>query len=133
MKKILWLLLLPLSLYAEVGYIEPWGKDAHLKVEYPEAATPPKKLSPLSLFAEQMILFHHNVLTHIDGARSHFRPSSSTYMLEAIRSYGFFKGYIMGCDRLLRENSDPWLYRTKLIDNALFKWDSPTEREGTSL
>jgi hypothetical protein len=46
-------------------------------------------------------------------------------MLLAIRKHGFFKGYIMGCDRLLRENSDPWVYRTTLINNKIWKTDPP--------
>ncbi len=121
------LFLLPIALFAEVGYVEPWGKDSQL-LEQPKAYTPPKKHSPMSQVAEQVILFHHNVLTHISGARSHFRPTSSQYMLEAIREYGFCKGYIMGCDRLLRENGDAWQYRTKLINDKLYKWDPPKEK-----
>ena len=118
------LFLLPLTLFAEVGYVEPWGKDAELKVSTP---APRKKLSPMGFVAEQAILFHHNVLTHISGPRSHFRPTSSQYMLDAIREYGFVRGYIMGCDRLLRENADPWVYRTALIKENLYKWDPPKD------
>lgn len=115
----------PCFLLAELGYVEPWGKDAPLKIE--KQSPPPfqRKLSPMALLAQQVILFHHHVVTHIDDARSHYRPSSSTYMLEAIRKYGFIKGYIMGCDRLLRENSDPWVYRTRVMEDKIFKWDPP--------
>ena len=117
-------LLFPLIGQAEVGYIEPWGQDANL-VHCLESKVAPeqKKLSLAARFAEQMILFHHRVLTHIDGPRSHFRPTSSQYALLAIRKYGFVKGFIMGCDRLLRENEDPWVYRTKLIHGTMYKWD----------
>lgn len=117
--------LLPFTLFAEVGYVEPWGKDAGLRHETTAPKTQRKKLSPMGLLAEQVILFHHNVLTHTTGPRSHFRPTSSQYMLQAIHEYGFCKGYIMGCDRLLRENADPWIYRTKEIKGTLYKWDSP--------
>ncbi|MBS0629852.1 MAG: membrane protein insertion efficiency factor YidD [Verrucomicrobia bacterium] len=116
--------LTPLTLFAEIGYVEPWGKDADL-IAHPVSRSSRKNLSPMGLLAEQVILFHHNVLTHTTGPRSHFRPTSSQYMLQAIREYGFCKGYIMGCDRLLRENSDPWIYRTKEIKGALYKWDPP--------
>jgi len=125
MRKLLFLLLLPLSLFAEVGYVEPWGKDAQISTA-PPSQTQRKPLSPMGLIAEKTILFHHRVLTHISGPRSSFRPTSSQYMLEAIREYGFIKGYLMGCDRLLRENPDPWVYKTKLIHGKLYKWDSPT-------
>lgn len=111
-------------LLGEMGYVEPWGKDAQISATAPKEETK-AGLSPLAKVAEQCILFHHRVLTHIDGPRSHYRPSSSSYMLEAIYQHGFFMGYILGCDRLLRENSDPWHYRTKLMDGQLYKWDPP--------
>jgi putative component of membrane protein insertase Oxa1/YidC/SpoIIIJ protein YidD len=125
----LFIFLLPLTLFAELGYVEPWGKDADLCSQATAQKTARSKLSPMGLFAEQVILFHQNVLTHTTGPRSHFRPTSSQYMLQAIREYGFCKGYIMGCDRLLRENSDPWIYRTKEIKGVLYKWDPPKKEQ----
>lgn len=118
-------ILLPVHLFSELGYVEPWGKDAGLTVPTTAQQTPPIHLSPLGKVAEALILFHHKVITHIDGPRSHYRPSSSTYMLEAIRANGFLKGYVMGCDRLLRENGDAWVYRKKVFDGKLYKWDPP--------
>lgn len=109
------------SLYAEPGYFEPWGKDSELK--YQEGKTPAPTSSFLVKMAEAVILFHQNVISPVDGPRSHFRPTSSRYMLLAMRKHGFFKGYIMGCDRLLRENDDPWLYRTIEINDQLYKHD----------
>ncbi len=110
--------------FAEIGYVEPWGKDAGLDANA-NASSQVVELSAMGKVAEAAILFHHRVLTHISGPRSHFRPTSSQYMLEAIREYGFVKGYIMGCDRLLRENADPWLYYTKVINGMLYKSDEP--------
>lgn len=60
--------------------------------------------------AEVLIGFHQSVITPIDGPRSHYLPSSSQYTLDAMRKYGFFIGFTMGCDRLMRENEDPWVY-----------------------
>ncbi|MCB1113650.1 MAG: membrane protein insertion efficiency factor YidD, partial [Chlamydiia bacterium] len=40
-----------------------------------------------------------------------FFPSSSQYTLEAMRKHGFYKGFLMGCDRLQRENNQDWVYR----------------------
>jgi len=116
--------LLFITLFAEIGYVEPWGKDA--PVDLPPAIEK-KILSPLGVIAEKAIYLHHNFITHISGPRSHFRPSSSHYMLDAIRAYGFTAGYIMGCDRLLRENGDPWIYRTKIVDGKLYKWEPPAD------
>ncbi len=117
------LICLPLCLHALPGYWEPWGKDADLKI-LTEPAPPPKG-SPAAFLAEKIILFHQDVISPVDGPRSHFRPTSSRYMLLAIRRYGFLKGFVMGCDRLLRENDDPWVYRTIEIDGKIYKWDPP--------
>ena len=115
------LFLLPLFLHAIPGYYEPWGKDSDLK--YPTASSEPTPLSPLGQLMQQVITFHQKIISPADGPRSHFKPSSSQYMLQAIRKHGFFKGYIMGCDRLLRENKDPWVYRTAVINNQIWKTD----------
>jgi putative component of membrane protein insertase Oxa1/YidC/SpoIIIJ protein YidD len=120
--KVLLLLAIPFSLFARPGYFPPWGKDAHLSIRAPmEEKAPPRSLADSC--AEAIILFHQNVLSPVDGPRSHFRPSSSNYMLDAIHKYGFVKGFIMGCDRLLRENSDDWCYQTIESEGELFKYN----------
>jgi hypothetical protein len=40
-----------------------------------------------------------------------------------MRKYGYFKGFTLGCDRLLRENNDEWVYR-KVIDQHGFSMKS---------
>ena len=110
------------SLYGAAGYFEPWGKDADL-IPREEITVPLKSFNLFNRAIEQCILFHQNVISPVDGPRSHFRPTSARYMLIAIRRYGFLKGYLMGCDRLLRENKDPWIYRTRVISGTEYKWD----------
>jgi uncharacterized protein len=107
------------------GFHEPWGKNSDLHYPVEQESTVSAPLSLLSRVAELVIQFHQKVISPVDGPRSHFKPSSSQFMLAAIRKHGFFQGYIMGCDRLLRENSDPWIYRTAYIDGALWKLDPP--------
>ncbi len=113
-------LLLSTSLYAASGFFDPWGKDSGLSITPSMAprtlSTPPKNRNSLSKTAESVILFHQNVISPADGPRSHFRPTSARYMLLAMRKYGVIEGYLKGCDRLLRENSDPWVYRTVVIN-----------------
>lgn len=102
------ILLLPsYALYAGPYYEAPWGKDETL-VHRKECSLPPQESS----IAVKLIEFHQEVISPADGPRSHFMPSSSQYTKEAIIRFGFLKGYIMGCDRLIRENSDPWVYKT---------------------
>ena len=109
--------------FADVGYHPPWGKDAELMKKTTLSTGLVKRYDPLSVSAEQIILFHQNILSPVDGPRSHFRPTSSRYMLLAIGRHGFFKGTLKGFDRLLRENNDPWVYRTVVINNKKYKWD----------
>lgn len=121
--KLIVIFFFPLFLFARPGYWEPWGKDADLKAPTRVEQTELPKLSLAARLAEKVILFHQNVLTQADGPRSNFRPTSSRYMLLAIRRHGFLRGFMMGCDRLLRENESPWVYRTIEIDGNLYKYD----------
>ncbi len=119
----LFMITVPLLVHAEKMYQEPWGRDSALIKPANDHPPLPKQRGKLTRLAEQVILFHQNVLSPVDGPRSHFRPTSSRYMLIAMRRYGFIKGLIMGCDRLLRENEDPWVYRTVRYGGILFKSD----------
>lgn len=112
------------SLQASMGFVEPWGKDASLKVRKKQEST---KDPIMTKVAEKVILFHQNVISPVDGPRSHFRPTSSRYMLLSIKKHGFLKGYLKGCDRLLRENSDDWVYRTIIVDGKAYKYDPVTK------
>lgn len=116
--------LIPTLLFSLPGYHLPWGKDADLHYHHASKSSS-ETLSPPAQAMETLIWFHQNIISPVDGPRSHYRPSSSSYMMQAIRKHGFFKGYIMGCDRLLRENDDPWVYRTAIIDGKIWKTDSP--------
>ena len=102
---------------------DPWGKDADLvhPVKSSCLEEPPSFIARLGIKA---IRFHQEVISPADGPRSHFIPSSSQYTLEAMCKYGFFLGFSIGCDRLMRENNEEWVYR-KTVDGAgrLMKWD----------
>jgi len=105
---------------------DPWGKDADL-VKRPSSPCPCKVQCSTPFFGkfgEIMIKFHQEVISPADGPRSNFIPSSSQYTLDAMRKYGFFQGFCMGCDRLMRENDDPWIYQMTL-DGAgkIMKYD----------
>lgn len=105
---------------------DPWGKDADLAVRcQPNPCQQQRCATPLlGAFAETMIRFHQEVISPADGPRSHFVPSSSQYTLDAMRKYGFFNGFWMGCDRLMRENDDPWVYQwTRDGGGKLIKYD----------
>jgi putative component of membrane protein insertase Oxa1/YidC/SpoIIIJ protein YidD len=88
-------------------HADPFGKDADLVNKRSVIA----KIRPNGSIHEKLIQFHQDVISPADGPRSHFFPSSSQYTLEAMRKYGFFKGFMLGCDRLQRENDQKWVYR----------------------
>jgi putative component of membrane protein insertase Oxa1/YidC/SpoIIIJ protein YidD len=116
------MLIIPSVIFARPGYFEPWGKDSDLKIESSEEATTTAYSLPVKI-ADKIIKFHQDIISPVDGPRSHFRPTSSRYMQLAMYRHGFIKGFIMGCDRLLRENKDPWVYRTIEIDGKKYKFD----------
>lgn len=102
----------------------PWGKDADLAFYSPRQEIPICQTPILGSFAETMIDFHQTVISPADGPRSHFKPSSSQYTLNAMRKYGFFQGFVMGCDRLMRENKEEWIYPTVVDEyGTLIKLD----------
>ena len=106
---------------------DPWGKDAdlpYIKLKCSPACPAQIDTPFMGKAAEVLISFHQNVISPADGPRSHYLPSSSQYTLNAMRKYGFFKGFLMGCDRLMRENSDPWIYEKVQNDaGKTLKWD----------
>lgn len=115
------LLLIPLCLFCREHFCEPWGRDADLKMPPPKVAV--QKPNVAVRIANACIRFHQTVITPVDGPRSHFRPTSSRYMQLAMQRYGFVKGFLMGCDRLLRENDEDWVYNKIEIDGRIFKYD----------
>lgn len=104
------LLLLIFSLQAD-----PFGKDSDLAKRKISCPTPPQSI--VQKVASSMIKFHQDVISPADGPRSHFKPSSSQYTMDAINRYGFIRGFQMGCDRLQRENKEEWVYQ-KTVDGA---------------
>lgn len=49
---------------------------------------------------------YQNHISAIDGHRCPMFPSCSVYALKAIKKHGYFKGWIMACDRLMRCGRD---------------------------
>ncbi|MFZ4773059.1 MAG: membrane protein insertion efficiency factor YidD [Chlamydiia bacterium] len=105
------------------GFFDPWGKDSGLAKVKNDPHVVQESEGYVAKSLENVILFHQNVLSPIDGPRSHFRPTSSRYALLSIRRFGPLIGILKGCDRLMRENNDPWVYRTIVINDIEYKWD----------
>jgi uncharacterized protein len=58
-----------------------------------------------SLFVSP-IAFYQKVISPAAGNRCQMRPSCSAYSKEAFQTHGFFLGWIMTCDRLMRCGRD---------------------------
>lgn len=113
--------MIPFFLLAE----EPWGQDACIAYG-PQKTLEQSNSSSKSLLARAgvaCIRFHKNVISPADGPRSHFKPNSSQYTLDAMENYGFFVGVTYGCDRLMRENNDPWVYKKVPGEYMPMKWN----------
>jgi len=54
--------------------------------------------------------FYKQYISPVDGDRCLMYPSCSAYSKEAFIKYGFFKGFIVTCDRLTRCGNDLHLY-----------------------
>ena len=121
--KLLLALFLPTLVYALPGFHPPWGKDTDLHYQAIFERPKAEKHSLAVRTAESVIHFHQTVLSPVDGPRSHYRPSSSNYMKQAMIKHGFLTGFVMGCDRLMRENNDEWVYRKIEESGKLFKYD----------
>lgn len=116
------LVLLTFILLHQGVHSDPWGTDADLVSLTP--CEQQKSVTLLARLGTRAIRFHQEVISPADGPRSHFIPSSSQYTLEAMKKYGFFKGFAYGCDRLMRENDEEWVY--KKIKNPIgvpMKWN----------
>lgn len=95
----------------------PWGKDADLANKSKK-----KEAEPKWSFSNRAIRFYQNYISPIDGPRSSYRPSSSEYTRQAILKYGIY-GYFLGCDRLMRENSETWIYKLEEWELGVRKLD----------
>ena len=91
---------------------DPWGKDADIHY----SNCPPKESSGL-------IKFYQKHISPCSGPQSHHIPSSSEYARQAVAKYGYLQGFLMGCDRLMRENDDPWVYRDAQGPYGILKYD----------
>lgn len=63
-----------------------------------------------------------NIAPHHSFGCSYY-PSCSQYTKEAIQKYGLIKGWLFGCDRLMRCNHDLWVYSEVKVGNELKKYN----------
>ena len=59
------------------------------------------KVSPFSIIAIYLIKFYKFFVSPILGINCRYYPTCSTYSIEAFKSYGFIKGFLLTSKRVL--------------------------------
>lgn len=54
-------------------------------------------------------------------------PSCSNYSIQSLKKHGFFIGWIMSCDRLMRCGGDEMRLSPKIFSNGKLKCYDPVE------
>ena len=98
---------------------DPWGKDAILCQK--------KHINSMDNQTYMLIYLRQKHLTHTDGPRSHHFPTSSEFMRLCLNKYGHLYGFLLGCDRLLRENSEVNHYPLVRYNKRVLKHNPPPE------
>lgn len=118
------LFFLPLKGNYIESFSEPWGIDSEfVYIKREDTQNQNSKIYYGRSICKGLIRFFQNYISPIDGPRSSFYPSSSQYTFEAIQKYGVFRGISMGCDRLMRENNETWIYKNIKKEGIQLKID----------
>lgn len=67
---------------------------------------PPRASGDPSSFVDAPIRFFQEIISPVDGPRCHSYPTCSTYARQSVAAHGAFMGWIMTCDRLMRDGRD---------------------------
>lgn len=77
-----------------------------------------------------ILQWYRKYISPIDGDRCPMYPSCSTYSEQSFRKYGWFKGWIMTCDRLMRCGRDE-IHMSPMvrIENSIKCYDPPEQND----
>lgn len=67
--------------------------------------------------------FYSKYISPVDGDRCSMYPTCSRYSAEAVKKHGLLMGWIMTCDRLIRDGGDPKKSNPVLIDHKVRSYD----------
>lgn len=74
------------------------------------------------------IKIYQKYISGIDGDRCSMYPSCSHYSSQAIKTHGWFKGWIMTCDRLIRCGRDESKFSHPVMVNGRLHTYDPVDR-----
>ncbi len=75
-----------------------------------------------------LLTCYRKTISSADGDRCPMYPSCSQYCLDAINKHGWFLGWIMSCDRLVRCGRDELKQCPKIFKNNGFFCYDPVEK-----
>jgi uncharacterized protein len=73
------------------------------------------------------IHLYQKYLSRVDGDRCAMTPSCSHYAVQAIKRHGAFMGWIMTCDRLLRDGHDELKHSPMVMTRVGIRCLDPVE------
>lgn len=93
--------------------------------------------NPMEKASLSAIHTFQTIISPVDGDRCYMLPSCSEYGRQAIEKHGFFMGWVMTCDRLMRCGQDEIylgepvirggeVYCSDPVENNDFWWDKGT-------
>ncbi len=74
-----------------------------------------------------VLSFYKNRISSFDGNRCPMYPTCSAYSGQAFQKHGFFLGWIMTCDRLMRCGRDELLRAPRIIVDGRIRCHDPLE------
>lgn len=95
----------------------------------PETGGSPSNSASAGVFGH-MLDFYAGPLNHLKAVRAGdcpMHPSCSAYAREAVARYGFFRGWMMAMDRLMRCGRDETRSAPRIRINGVWKYDDPVE------
>lgn len=130
-KIVLYSLLFIPPLLAKPGYHDPWEKPIVIQTFEESQIRGETCHKEANAY---LVHLYQKAISPTTGARSHYRPSSAQYTLEAMQTRGLFLGILMGCDRLMRENSECMWYQPLYLDvnKKWYKWNPASPLWGES-
>jgi len=77
-----------------------------------------------------IVQFYQGPLNHLSAVKQGecpMSPSCSNYSIQSLQKHGFFVGWIMSCDRLMRCGRDELRLSPRILVNGKWKCDDPVK------
>jgi putative component of membrane protein insertase Oxa1/YidC/SpoIIIJ protein YidD len=104
---------------------DPWDFSKHRVTKNIQTNKKAVPLSSPNTIAMGLIRFFQKHISKVDGDRCQMYPSCSQYGYESFERHGFFLGFIMTADRLMRDNFEAFKYYPIYHNNGILRYYDP--------